>query len=115
MLVCPSDHFIPQVQLFEECVLSGLELLKKGELVTFGIKPTIPETAYGYLELSESTNLIAQKVTGFIEKPEKERAREMFDSGNYLWNSGIFLFKVRDILSAFENFSSDLLKNVRTY
>ena len=112
MLVCPSDHFIPQVQLFEECVLSGLELLKKGELVTFGIKPTIPETAYGYLQLSESTNLIAQKVSGFIEKPEKEKAREMLDSGNYLWNSGIFLFAVKDIISAFEKFSNNTLLHV---
>ncbi len=113
MLVCPSDHFIPQNQLFEECVLRGLELLKKGELVTFGIKPTKPETGYGYLRLSESSSLMAQKVSGFIEKPKKEKAKEMLASGNYLWNSGIFLFTVKDIISAFENFSRNTLKNVR--
>ena len=113
MLVCPSDHLIPQVQLFEECVLRGLELLKKGELVTFGIKPTKPETAYGYLRLSESSNLIPQKLSRFIEKPEKEKAKEMLASGNYLWNSGIFLFTVKDIISAFENFSNNTLPHVR--
>ena len=113
MLVFPSDHLIPQNQLFEECVLKGLELLKIGQLVTFGIKPTKPETGYGYLRLSESSSLIAQKVSGFIEKPKKEKAKEMLASENYLWNSGIFLFTVKDIISAFENFSSDTLKNVR--
>ena len=59
--------------------------------------------------LSESSNLIPQKLSGFIEKPEKEKAREMLASGNYLWNSGIFLFAVKDIISAFENFSNNTL------
>ncbi len=113
MLVCPSDHLIPQAQLFEECVLRGLQLIKKGELVTFGIKPTKPETAYGYLRLSESSSLIPQKLSGFIEKPEKEKARKMLASGNYLWNSGIFLFAVKDIISAFEKHSKNILLFVR--
>ena len=113
MLVCPSDHLIPQAQLFEECVQRGLELIKKGELVTFGIKPTKPETAYGYLRLSESSSLIPQKLSGFIEKPEKEKAKEMLASGNYLWNSGIFLFAVKDIISAFEKYSKNILLHVR--
>ena len=113
MLVCPSDHLIPQVQLFEECVIRGLELLKKGELVTFGIKPTKPETAYGYLRLSDSSSQIVQKLSGFIEKPCIEKAQEMLASGNYLWNSGIFLFSVKDIISAFESFLNKTLINVK--
>ncbi len=112
MLVCPSDHVIQKDKLFEESILHGLELLKKGELVTFGIKPTKPETAYGYLRLSEKSNQIAQKLSGFIEKPNKARAKELLSSGKYLWNSGIFLFTVKDIISAFENFSKNNLLKV---
>ena len=82
-------------------------------MVTFGIKPTKLETAYGYLQLSESSNLITQKLSGFIEKPEKEKARDMLASGNYLWNSGIFLFIAKDIISAFEKYSKNILLYVR--
>ena len=113
MLVCPSDHLIPEDNILEECILRGVELSKMGELVTFGIKPTKPETAYGYLQLSDKMSEKSQKLYSFVEKPEKEKVREMLASRNYLWNSGIFLFSVKDIISAFENFSNKTLKNVR--
>ena len=82
-------------------------------MVSFGIKPIKPETAYGYLRLSESSSLIPQRFSEFIEKPEKEKAIEVLASGNYLWNSGIFLFTSKDIISAFENFSNNTLLRVR--
>ena len=63
MLVCPSDHLIPEDNILEECILRGIELSKMGELVTFGIKPTKPEIVYGYLRLSDSSNLKPQKLS----------------------------------------------------
>ena len=59
------------------------KLLKKGELITFGIKPTKPETAYGYLRLSEINNLIPQKLSGFIEKPKKDLANKLFMNNKF--------------------------------
>ena len=84
LLVMSSDHMWDD-KVFTDSVEKGLELIEKG-IVVFGIKPSYPETGYGYLHFFEN-DLIK-----FVEKPNKEKAEEYFESGNYLWNSGNFLF-----------------------
>ena len=113
MLVKPSDHLITSSKLFENCILKGMKLQEKGELVTFGILPTRPETAYGYLKTSHKNNKGPQKVLEFIEKPNRTSALKMINTGNYLWNSGIFLFSAKDIIKAYNIYSKDIIKNVR--
>jgi mannose-1-phosphate guanylyltransferase/mannose-6-phosphate isomerase len=87
-----------------------------GDLVTFGITPTRPETGYGYLDLAEGARLDAiepQTLARFVEKPDAERAAQMLASGRYLWNSGIFLFTARSLIDAFQAHAADVLGPVR--
>jgi mannose-1-phosphate guanylyltransferase/mannose-1-phosphate guanylyltransferase/mannose-6-phosphate isomerase len=104
MLVAPSDHVVPDAETFQAAVAEGEKAACDGNLVTFGIKPDRPETGYGYLELdgdpSDSTPR-AIPLKRFVEKPDSTTAGEMLASGNFLWNSGIFLFSVKAILDAF--------------
>jgi len=104
MLVAPSDHRIPDKAAFHAAVASGLEAIKTGKLVTFGVTPDRPETAYGYLELSAKPDGSGAPIalTRFVEKPNAARAAEMLAAGDYLWNAGIFLFRAKDIIAAFE-------------
>ena len=112
MLVAPSDHVVPDTEAFQAAVSAGLEAVKEGKLVTFGINPTHAETAYGYLELTTSSDGAPVPLKQFVEKPNDIRAQEMLDAGNFLWNAGIFLFSVKDIIAAFERHSPDLLPPV---
>ncbi|MEC8197355.1 MAG: mannose-1-phosphate guanylyltransferase, partial [Pseudomonadota bacterium] len=112
MLVAPSDHVVPDVAAFQAAVERGLEAVEQGQLVTFGIAPTRPETGYGYLELSEASDGGPVALRRFVEKPDTARAEEMLEAGDFLWNAGIFLFKVKDIVAAFEAYASDLMAPV---
>ena len=112
MLVAPSDHVVPDTVAFQTAVSAGMKAVKEGKLVTFGINPTHAETAYGYLELTAPSDGDPVPLKQFVEKPNEIRAQEMLDAGNYLWNAGIFLFSVKDILAAFEQHSPDLLSPV---
>ena len=111
LLVAPSDHVIPATDAFHHAVKKGLEQAAHGKLVTFGITPTHPETGYGYLELSKNLDTVfdAVGVARFVEKPDLENAERMLQSGNYLWNAGIFLFRARDMVAAFEALDPDTL------
>ncbi|MFT5798034.1 MAG: mannose-1-phosphate guanylyltransferase/mannose-6-phosphate isomerase [Candidatus Azotimanducaceae bacterium] len=105
MLVMPSDHAIEDETAFKAAMLVGQEAAEAGKLVTFGVKPDRPETGYGYLEMFDVIDAsipFAQPVRAFAEKPEIETAKEFLASGRYLWNAGIFMFRVCDILEAFE-------------
>ena len=115
LLVAPSDHVIPNTEVFHEAVKNGLDQIAHGKLVTFGITPSHPETGYGYLELSNNTDVVSdvERVARFIEKPDLENAERMLKSGNYLWNAGIFLFRARDMLDAFEQFDLATLNLVQ--
>ncbi len=115
MLVAPSDHIIPEAADFNAAVQMGKTAAEEGKLVTFGIAPDRPETAYGYLELTEDpTNADGPiPLAQFVEKPDRETAQSMLDSGNYLWNGGIFLFSVKGILAAFNTHASHLVDQVR--
>jgi mannose-1-phosphate guanylyltransferase/mannose-6-phosphate isomerase len=80
-------------------------------MVTFGIKPTHPETGYGYLELSIDPldDLGSSDVKTFVEKPNLQNAKQMLEAGNYLWNAGIFLFRAQDMIDAFRAYAPDTL------
>lgn len=111
MLVAPSDHVIPDSDAFHSALEQGLKAVEQGQLVTFGIAPDRPETGYGYLELStipDGTGA-AMPLASFVEKPETTTAEKMLAAGSYLWNAGIFLFRAKDILAAFETHAAGLI------
>jgi mannose-1-phosphate guanylyltransferase / mannose-6-phosphate isomerase len=116
MLVAPSDHVIRDLGAFLAAVEAGAAAAAGGALVTFGIRPDRAETGYGYLELAETPQMTppaAQPVVRFVEKPDAASAAAMLAEGRYLWNAGIFLFRVRDILAAFEAHAPDMLAPCR--
>lgn len=116
MLVAPSDHVVEDVAAFHHAIAQGLTSVEAGRLVTFGITPTQPETAYGYLELSATPDGTGRPAAlrRFVEKPDQTRALQMLKAGNFLWNAGIFLFRARDMIAAFEANAPDLIVPVRT-
>ncbi len=112
MLVAPSDHVVPDAMAFRKAVAAGRQACKAGDLVTFGIRPDRPETGYGYLELAAGSGDFTarpQKLKRFVEKPDAKQAAKMLADGNYLWNGGIFLFAVNDIISAFQSHAASML------
>ncbi len=116
MLVAPSDHVVPDTGAFHEAIAEGVRAIQaNGDLITFGITPTSPETGYGYLNLAQKPDGSGATVplSRFVEKPDLETAKSMLKDGSYLWNSGIFLFSVRDILAAFEKHAPQLLAPVQ--
>jgi mannose-1-phosphate guanylyltransferase/mannose-6-phosphate isomerase len=108
LLVAPSDHVIPNTDQYHSAIKVGLSHVQNQKMVTFGIKPTHPETGYGYLELS--TNSIDDHGTSdlkkFVEKPNLQDAKQMLEAGHYLWNAGIFLFRAQDMVDAFRSYES---------
>lgn len=99
VVVLPADHYIADEQRFAVALNSAVAVAEKGEhLVTLGIVPSRPETGYGYIARGESYNGLAGKnfflVESFTEKPDQKRALQFLDSGNYYWNSGIFIWRV---------------------
>ncbi len=117
MLVAPSDHVIPEAEAFRAAIAAALPRAEAGDLVTFGIAPTRPETGYGYLELAAGSDAAApvpQPLARFVEKPDAARAAEMLAAGHFLWNAGIFLFSAKAILAAYEAHAPDLLAGVRS-
>ena len=111
LLVAPSDHLIPNTEYFHKIIIEGLTYLKQGKMVTLGIRPTYPETGYGYLQLDDPKSH-ATNVLSFVEKPNIEKAKKMLKTGNYLWNAGIFLFRAKDMLLAFEKYKAKALEYV---
>ncbi len=116
MLVAPSDHIIPDFADFSTAVQSGKKSAQEGKLVTFGITPSRPEIAYGYLELTQKPTHMSGAIplARFVEKPDRQTAQTMLDSGNFLWNSGIFLFSVEGILNAFRDHAPNIVDQVRS-
>ncbi len=108
MVVLPADHMISQTDKFLSILEAAQAKAEDGEsLVTIGIKPDHPETGYGYIEFNSDASethegLEVKKVTQFREKPDIETAREFLDSGNFLWNSGMFIWQASTILNQFE-------------
>ena len=100
LLIMPSDHVIDDVSAFLEGVRTGEAAARAGHLVTFGIRPTTPDTGFGYLQTCVDAVPVSgvKKVLRFIEKPHLELAAEMVADGGYLWNAGIFLFRAGTFL-----------------
>ena len=111
LLVAPSDHLIPDTNDFHTAIKLGLSHVHNRKMVTFGIKPTRPETGYGYLELSTdpSDEYGTSDIEKFIEKPNLQDAKQMLEAGHYIWNAGIFLFRAQDMVDAFTAFAPETL------
>jgi mannose-1-phosphate guanylyltransferase/mannose-6-phosphate isomerase len=111
MLVMPADHVIHDRAAFATAVAMGRREAESGKLVTFGIVPVSPETGYGYVRASSGTGEpgSARPVAEFVEKPSLERAESYLASGDYFWNSGMFLFRPETYLSELEASAPDIL------
>jgi mannose-1-phosphate guanylyltransferase len=99
VLVSPSDHIIRDKSAYLKVLEKAKKLAEEGNLVTFGIQPTGPETGYGYIEAD------GENVKRFVEKPTLEKAQEYIQSGNFYWNSGIFCFKISTFLKELSNYA----------
>jgi mannose-1-phosphate guanylyltransferase / mannose-6-phosphate isomerase len=113
LLVLPADHLIKDTPSFYTSVRHAENLAKDGFLVLFGIKPTGPETGFGYIEMGDKVSAEAQVVKRFVEKPDLVTAGKYLEQGNYVWNSGMFCFRASAILEAFEAYNPKLLETAR--
>jgi mannose-1-phosphate guanylyltransferase / mannose-6-phosphate isomerase len=113
LLFCPSDHHIPDGEAFKETLLKGVAAAEAGAIVTFGVQPTFPSTAYGYIAAGEARRDGTSQVVKFIEKPDANRAQELVLSGGALWNAGIFLMKAETLLLALQQHAADILDACR--
>lgn len=111
-LVAPSDHAISNPAAFRQTAASALPAAQAGRIVTFGITPHSPETGYGWLELGDDVQNGATALRRFVEKPTLETAQQMLAAGNFLWNSGLFMFSAKTILAAFESYAPAMLQAV---
>ncbi len=114
LLVLPADHVIQQPQIFAEAVLRGLPAAEEGKLVTFGIVPSAPETGYGYIQAGAAQANGALQLRKFVEKPDLETARGYVASGEYLWNSGMFLLRADTYLAELEAHAPAVLAAARS-
>ncbi len=113
LLVCPADHLIASEELFQEAIGVGLEQANQGKLVTFGIVPTRPETGYGYVKGDKGSKAQDSDwfdVDQFVEKPDVDTARKYLDSGEYYWNSGIFMFRAATLIDELAIHAPGILK-----
>ncbi|HBG58583.1 MAG TPA: mannose-1-phosphate guanylyltransferase [Porphyromonadaceae bacterium] len=111
IIVAPSDHLIVKEDQFVIDMKKGLEFVSHNPaLLTLGIKPSRPETGYGYIQVEEKDMDGIQKVKAFTEKPNLDLARAFVESGEFMWNSGIFLWNVKSIIDAFQKHLPDILQ-----
>lgn len=108
LLVLPADHVILNKEAFQVAMKQALSHVEHGKLVTFGIVPQSPETGYGYIQCGEKLADTAFKVSQFVEKPDHATAQDYLDSGNYLWNSGMFAFKAKRYLVELQQHRADI-------
>lgn len=111
LVVMPADHVILDGRVFQDTVVRAVALAEKGVAVTFGITPDCPETGYGYIQqgtpLTDASG--AFKLARFVEKPGRETAQAYLDSGDFLWNSGLFVMRASTWLSALQICRPDIL------
>lgn len=111
MLVLPADHVIADEDAFQRAVQQAAQAAQEGYLTTFGIVPQRAETGYGYIRQGEDlTDLPAKRVATFVEKPDAATAQTYIDSGEYLWNSGMLLFRADRLLAALESHQPKILQ-----
>lgn len=109
IIVTPSDHLITNEPVFDQCVNRGFEFIENNDaLLTLGIKPTRPETGYGYIQIGREVEPGLLKVKTFTEKPDLELAKVFVESGEFFWNAGIFMWRVGAIKAALHRYLPDL-------
>jgi mannose-1-phosphate guanylyltransferase/mannose-6-phosphate isomerase len=115
LLVLASDHAISNLEAFGDAVRRAAELADEGYLVTFGIRPTNPETGFGYIERGEPIvgASAAYHIARFVEKPPVERAQALIDTSCAYWNSGMFAFRSRRLIEEMQKFRPDILAAAR--
>ena len=112
MVVTPSDAYVKDVKEFNRVLSQAINVAEKtSEIVTIGITPTFAATGYGYIHFSKS-NDIAKKVIKFVEKPNQEKADEYFKSGEYAWNSGIFVWKASTVIKKIQALLPDIYEKL---
>ncbi|HEB59231.1 MAG TPA: mannose-1-phosphate guanylyltransferase/mannose-6-phosphate isomerase [Gammaproteobacteria bacterium] len=117
LIVMPADHVITNIESFHKSISVAVAAAEQGMLVTFGVRPTHPNTGYGYIKAEGGrvpAEITALKIDRFVEKPDIERATEYVESGEYLWNSGIFLFKASAFLQEVKRLCPDVESCCRT-
>jgi mannose-1-phosphate guanylyltransferase len=115
IVVAPSDHIILNEESFAEIITSALKATAENDwLLTLGIKPSRPDTGYGYIQFKEGDVYPAdqriKKVKTFTEKPALEMARFFLESGDFLWNSGVFIWSLKSIMTAFETYLPEFIE-----
>ena len=113
ILVMPADHCLRDVGAFQAAVQVGLTSARKGQLVTFGVVPSAPEVGYGYIRRALGDGP-AYPIAEFVEKPDAERAAQYVASGDYLWNSGMFLFSARRFIEELAALNPAMLQACQT-
>ena len=109
MVVAPSDHWIEDEKAFCDNLQQCFDFCAaENALMTLGIQPTFPNTGFGYIEYDKSDSNPIKKVSQFREKPDYETAKSFLDSGNFLWNGGIFIWSVKAIINSFEEFQPQM-------
>lgn len=112
IIVAPSDHLVMKDQVFKETLETAIAQASKEEcLVTLGIKPSRPDTGYGYIQFIDDEGSVSdqvKKVKMFTEKPELEMAEQFLESGDFYWNSGIFIWTATSIINAFDQYLSSI-------
>jgi mannose-1-phosphate guanylyltransferase/mannose-6-phosphate isomerase len=112
LLVLSADHVIQDVEAFHQAINIANNQAQEGKLATFGIVPTDANTGYGYIKSSKNNNDGAYKVEEFVEKPDLETAEKYLKQGNYLWNSGMFMFKAATLIDELTTHSSEIVTSV---
>ena len=112
LVVLSSDHVIPDQPAFEQAVSAAVELARDDRLVIFGIKPTGPETGYGYIRSGETVKN-GMNMEQFVEKPDLATAQQYLASGDYYWNGGMFVFKAAAFLSELKRQRPEIEQSVR--
>lgn len=109
IIVTPSDHAIFNEANFKIAIDNGLSAAADDDkLITLGIEPNRPETGYGYIQYHDSNDNPIKKVKTFTEKPQEELAKKFIESGDFVWNSGIFIWKARTIIKSFETHLAEI-------
>jgi len=109
LLILSADHVIQDKTAFNNAIKIAKKLADSGKLVTFGINPLTPETGYGYIEAKVTEKSEYFNIQSFKEKPDKKIAEHYIESGNYFWNSGMFMFKASTYLNELNKFEPDIL------
>lgn len=114
ILVVPSDHLIQDSKSFSKAISQGEQLAKEGYIVTFGVKPSKPDTGFGYIKTQKNKKISeitsnALKAAEFKEKPDYETAQEYVESGKYFWNAGIFMFKASVLMAEMKKYNKEIV------